>query len=118
MKYQIFLLWLCQILFILRVVGQAIVFFFSPSWLPPMEEWQSGLLPYHILLSTQILIICLMTKISYDNTLKAGFFYVKKPATKKSLTVISIIYFLIMLIRYIITLVIFRPFLFELNKLM
>ena len=38
MKHQILLLWLCQILFILRVFGQVIVFVFSPSWLPPMLD--------------------------------------------------------------------------------
>jgi hypothetical protein len=47
------------LLFCLRVLGQILVAFFKVSFLPPMEKWFSGLLPYPELLATQILIIVL-----------------------------------------------------------
>jgi hypothetical protein len=46
-------------LFCLRVFGQILVAFFNVSFLPPMEEWFSGLLPYPELLTAQILIIAI-----------------------------------------------------------
>ncbi len=47
-------------LFIARVLGQVIVAVLHPGWLPPMEAWYSGLMPYRYLLPAQILIIALM----------------------------------------------------------
>lgn len=47
-------------LFIARVLGQIIVAVFHPRWLPPMEAWYSGLMPYRYLLPAQIAIIVLM----------------------------------------------------------
>jgi hypothetical protein len=55
-------------------VGQALVAFFAVPWLPPMERWQSGLLPYELLLGSQIVLIALMTRISLDFTRRRGFF--------------------------------------------
>jgi len=54
------LLTILLVLFILRVMGQVIVVLFEPRWLPPMEAWYSGLLPYPLLLPAQIVIIALM----------------------------------------------------------
>jgi hypothetical protein len=50
------------------------VAFAGATWLPPMERWQSGLLPYGVLLASQILIIALMTWIALDFTRGRGFF--------------------------------------------
>jgi len=97
------LLWICQGLFILRVIGQAIVVLYSPSWLPPMKEWYSGFIPYSFLLLFQIVLIIFITKVSWDNTKNAGYFFVTRPKTKKILVVISVIYFLIMFVRYILS---------------
>lgn len=47
----------CTALFALRVVGQLVVVVAAPRWLPPMEGWQSGLLPYPVLLAAQLAII-------------------------------------------------------------
>ena len=38
------------LLFALRVLGQALVVFFSVGWLPSTEHWFSGLIRYPILL--------------------------------------------------------------------
>jgi hypothetical protein len=54
------LLTLLLALFIARVLGQIIVVIARPRWLPPMEAWYSGLMPYRYLLPAQIAIIVLM----------------------------------------------------------
>jgi len=48
-------------LFIGRVIGQILVATVGPTWLPPMQRWYSGLMPYKYLLPTQILFIAVMT---------------------------------------------------------
>jgi len=95
------LLWICQSLFMLRVIGQLVVLLYSPSWLPPMKEWYSGLIPYPVLLIIQTGLIIFMTKVSWDNTINAGYLFVTKPKTKKILLIISAVYFSIMIVRYI-----------------
>ena len=73
------LLWTLLGLFVLRVAGQAMVAFFGVTWLPPMERWYSGLVPYEILLPAQIGIIVLMAKICADFTRRWGFFVQPRP---------------------------------------
>ena len=68
------LLWALLGLFVLRVGGQALVAFFRVSFLPPMQEWYSGLLPYEYLLPSQIAIIAVMAKVCVDFTRGTGFF--------------------------------------------
>ena len=65
-------------LFVLRVAGQALVAFLQVSFLPPMEAWYSGLMPYEYLLPSQIVIIALMAKICLDFTRRRGFFFEPK----------------------------------------
>jgi hypothetical protein len=72
------LLWGLLALFILRVAGQALVAFFDVRFLPPMQAWYSGLMPYEYLLPSQILIIAVMTKICVDFTRGQGFFFEPK----------------------------------------
>ena len=50
-----------EVLFLLRVAGQLLVVTRRPTWLPAMPEWQSGLLPYPVLLVSQVVILGLMT---------------------------------------------------------
>ena len=47
------------LLFVTRVVGQILVVLFAPRWLPPMEAWMSGVMPYRWLLPSQLAIIAL-----------------------------------------------------------
>lgn len=44
-------------LFLGRVLGQVVVALFSPSFMPAFEHWQSGALPYPLLLLSQIALI-------------------------------------------------------------
>jgi uncharacterized protein len=71
------LLWALLGLFILRVLGQALVAFADVPFLPPMEAWYSGLMPYEYLLPSQVIIVILMAKICFDFTRRAGFFFEK-----------------------------------------
>jgi hypothetical protein len=51
----------CTFLFLLRVVGQLEVLLVAPSWLPPMDDWYSGLMPYPVLLPVQIALLMIMS---------------------------------------------------------
>src|SRR5688572_2604854 len=53
------LLWFLLFLFCLRVVGQGLVAAFDVPFLPAMNQWYSGVIPYPILLPVQVLIIFL-----------------------------------------------------------
>jgi len=93
-------LWICLVLFFLRVLGQLIVVVKKPSWLPPMSEWYSGLVPYRILLPSQLIILALMVFIALHFTKREGYFYVSDPTKGKVLIVLSAIYFSSMVFRY------------------
>jgi hypothetical protein len=54
------------IMFLARVVGQMAVAAFGITFLPPMEEWYSGLLPYSVLLSAQAGILALQFEVSRE----------------------------------------------------
>lgn len=70
-------MWLLLGLFVLRVIGQALVAFLGVQFLPPMEAWYSGLMPYEVLLPAQMVIVALMAKISLDFMRSRGFFFEK-----------------------------------------
>jgi hypothetical protein len=53
-----------EVLFGLRVVGQAVVARWAPAGLPPMSEWYSGLIAYPYLLAIQVLILAVMTLVA------------------------------------------------------
>jgi hypothetical protein len=68
------------LLFALRVLGQALVVFFSVGWLPPTEHWFSGLIRYPILLGIQLVMLAVMVKIASDIWRGVGFFASRDPA--------------------------------------
>ena len=70
-------MWLLLGLFVFRVTGQALVAFLDVEFLPPMEAWYSGLLPYEVLLPSQIVIVAVMARIALDFTRGRGFFFEK-----------------------------------------
>ncbi|MDH4023134.1 MAG: hypothetical protein OEW88_04620 [Gammaproteobacteria bacterium] len=100
------LLWLLQLLFVGRVLGQVYVGIYAPAWLPPWPEWYSGLLPYPWLLLSQILIIMLMTATSYDFTRGAGALLVESARARRLLRYVSALYAGAMLVRYAVTMVV------------
>jgi hypothetical protein len=52
------------VLFLARVVGQILAATVTPSWLPPMARWYSGLMPYRYLLPAQIVFLVVMTSMT------------------------------------------------------
>lgn len=57
-------LWALNLLFLLRVIGQLIQQLRSVSWLPPLEVWQGSSLSYGLMLSSQIIILAVMIRIT------------------------------------------------------
>ena len=68
------LLWVLLTLFVLRVVGQLLVVSSLAPFLPPMDEWQSGLLPYPLLLASQLLIIGVLATVCVQFSRGRGYF--------------------------------------------
>ncbi|MEX2286616.1 MAG: hypothetical protein WD648_05965 [Planctomycetaceae bacterium] len=89
--------------FCLRVLGQVLVAFGHVSFLPPMDEWYSGLLPYPVLLPIQILILAVQAKVSLDIWRGSGFFAIPRPRSGMALCVFSYVYFAAMVLRYVLT---------------
>ena len=95
-------LWTFTILLIGRVAGQIVVAFRAPRWLPPMEQWQSGLLPYPMLVAGQAIVLTLMIWIAADFSRGRGFWVVARPGLGAAALWWSAVYFGAMVARYII----------------
>jgi len=100
-------LWLLLGLFVLRVAGQVLVAFFSVRFLPPMEEWYSGLLSYPMLLPVQLLIIVLFSAICVDVSRGRGRFASARHAVSSPLMWFGRIYFASMVARYAISMALY-----------
>ena len=96
------------LLFALRVLGQALVVFFSVGWLPPTEHWFSGLIRYPILLGIQLVMLAVMVKIASDIWRGRGFFAKPRPGRSRFLVACSILYAASMVLRYALTMT-YRP---------
>jgi hypothetical protein len=94
------LLWLFAILLLLRVAGQILVALRAPRWLPPMEQWQSGLLPYPVLLLGQAIVLTLMFWICIDFTRGEGMFVQPYPGRGRYVAGVGLLYFAGMVVRY------------------
>src|SRR5256885_16530564 len=68
------LLWALLAIFCLRVLGQAIAAVSPVPFLPPMEDWFSGVIPYPVLLAIQLVFIVVFAKICLDLTRGSGYF--------------------------------------------
>ena len=90
-------------LFFLRVLGQALVAFFDVRWLPAMAEWYSGLLPYPLLLPSQLLILVVQAKVSGDLLRGHGSLTRQRPRVGQVLRWFSVLYFAAMALRYALT---------------
>jgi uncharacterized protein len=97
----------CALLFVLRVLGQAVVAVSDVGFLPPFAQWYSGLLPYPVLLPVQIALIALMVKIVGDFARADGYFVSLRPRTGTVLRVLGCIYFLSMVVRYVVTMTLY-----------
>lgn len=94
-------------LFLLRVIGQALIVFAEVRWLPPMPAWQSGLLPYPVLLASQCAILAVQAKVSIDFARGDGVTVRRRPRLGRSLVIASAVYFTGMVVRYALTMLLY-----------
>ena len=93
--------------FLGRVLGQVVVALFGPPFLPPMQEWYSGVIPYAVLLPVQILILAFQALLSRQLWVGRGALTLKRPTLGVGLKWFSLIYFLAMAARYVISMAMF-----------
>ena len=96
---------LLTFLFALRVLGRALVAFVDIAWLPIMEQWFSGLIPYPTLLMIQLLMLILMVKITGEIWRGVGTFAIRRPDWSQFLIRFSAIYAGAMVLRYVLTMI-------------
>lgn len=94
------LLWPLLLLFAMRVVGQLLVAGGLAPFLPPMDEWQSGLLPYPLLLASQMLILGVLATVCVQFTRGRGYFVRPHPWLATPLWIVGWTYAIGMLVRY------------------
>ena len=90
-------------LFTLRILGQLLVALFDVGWLPPMEKWFSGVIPYPLLLVIQLLMLLLMCKITKEIWLSVGFYAERRGHWSHFLKRFSMVYAGSMVLRYLLT---------------
>ena len=86
------------LLFCFRVAAQLLQHFFPVSFLPAFEDWQSGTLPYWVLVIFQIIIIAICFRITYQVATGTA---QPNHKTGKLCLLFGVIYFSIMLFRLI-----------------
>lgn len=93
------LLWGCVVLFAARVVGQFEVLLLAPDWLPEMDAWYSGLVPYYLLLPAQLAILMLMAAVAWNRRIRTGAFARANPRAALALRIFAGLYFAVMAVR-------------------
>jgi hypothetical protein len=94
------LLWILLSFFTLRVLGQLLVVAGIAPFLPPLDDWQSGLLPYPVLLSSQILILGILATVCVQFSRGQGYFVRRQWLLATPLWVVGWIYAIGMVVRY------------------
>jgi hypothetical protein len=93
------LLWSCIALFAARVIGQLETLLLAPHWLPDMEAWYSGAVPYPLLLPAQIAILMLMAVVAWNRRVRNGSFARANPRVAGALRIFAGLYFVVMAVR-------------------
>jgi hypothetical protein len=93
------LMWTCMALFGARVIGQFEVLVAAPGWLPDMDAWYSGLLPYYLLLPVQIALLMVMAVVAWSRRVRTGRFALANPRIARALRGLALLYFLAMALR-------------------
>jgi hypothetical protein len=93
------LLWGCVLLFAMRVIGQFEAMLIAPVWLPDMDAWYSGLLPYYLLLPAQIVLLMFMAVVAWNRRVRTGRFAAGRPKFARSLRLFAGLYFAAMAVR-------------------
>jgi putative CocE/NonD family hydrolase len=102
---------LCTLLglFILRVLAQALIAVGYGDFLPPWEEWFSGLVPYPRLVVSQLVIIAVFGKVCVDFTRRRGFFVEPRRWMGTAFLAVGSLYLSVMVIRYVIRMALYAP---------
>ncbi len=90
-------------LFFLRMIGQGLVTYTGADWLPAIEHWQLGLLPYPVLLGFQLIILIVMGMMVADVWRGQGRFMRPRPRLGRAVRVAGLIYLTAVLVRYAVT---------------
>lgn len=98
-RARIIVLWACIGLFFLRVIGQVEVLLLAPSWLPPMTDWYSGLLPYPVLLPAQIVLLMVMSVLVFHEMRINGAVGVRPARWRPWVRSAALVYFAVMVLR-------------------
>lgn len=93
-------LWFLLSLFALRVLGQLLVVAGLAPFLPPMDDWQSGLLPYPLLLVSQVLILGALATVCAQFSRGNGYFVRRHGWLARPLWIVGWIYAAGMIVRY------------------
>ena len=93
------LLWSCVALFAARVIGQFEVMLLAPAWLPPMDAWYSGLLPYYLLLPAQVVLLMIMSAVAWNRRVRTGRFAAANPRAAGALRLAAYLYLGLMAVR-------------------
>jgi hypothetical protein len=93
------LLWGCLLLFAARVLGQFEACTLAPGWLPDMDAWYSGLLPYYLLLPAQVALLMVMAVVAWNRRVRTGRFAAANPRVAGALRIFAGLYFLAMAVR-------------------
>ena len=93
-------LWTLLGLFALRVLGQFLVVAGIAPFLPPLDEWQSGLLPYPVLLASQLVILAMLVTVCVQFSRHRGFFVRRNVWLATPLWIVGWIYAIGMIVRY------------------
>jgi hypothetical protein len=94
------ILWALLGLFFLRVLGQLLVAFAGVTWLPPMPQWYSGLMPYPYLLPSQVVILAVFAKVCVDFSRGEGWFVRTRPWFGRGAYWFGWLYLTGMMVRY------------------
>jgi hypothetical protein len=93
-------LWTLLVLFAGRVIGQLAVALDAAPFLPPMAQWQSGLLPYPALLGAQFVLLASLGTICAQFSRGRGFFVRSRYWLGTPLWIVGWIYAASMVVRY------------------
>jgi len=98
------ILWILFLLFCFRVLAQLFQYFFNSELLPPFESFQSGTLPYGLLLIFQLIIILIYARIAFR--VSKGTIIARKERGRR-LVALGSIYLGVMLTRYMLRMAMF-----------
>ncbi len=93
----------CMALFFMRVVAPIQVVLLHPDWLPPIQAWYSGLIPYAALLPVQMLVLLFMALVVSDHARGYGAFWPTRSSTRVALRWVAALYAAAMAVRLMVT---------------